>query len=117
MKRQELGRSGEDFAARFLEGKGWRIIDRNVRTRRGEIDLIADDGGTIVFVEVKARSSDAAGLPLEAISLEKARRLRRLAQECYAKHPEWAGREYRVDCIGILTGEKIEVEHVEDALE
>lgn len=54
MNRSAAGKTGEDEAARFLEGRGMRIVARNVRSRRGEIDLVAVDGETIVFVEVKA---------------------------------------------------------------
>jgi putative endonuclease len=62
-----LGNKGERRAAKFLRGRGFRILDRQNSGRLGEIDLIADDGGTIVFVEVKTRRSNVAGHPVEAI--------------------------------------------------
>ena len=61
--RKLLGRSGEDRAARHLAGLGYRVLERNYRTPQGEIDLIALDGDTVVFVEVKTRTSDSFGAP------------------------------------------------------
>ena len=74
-----VGRYGERVAARFLSDAGLEIVDRNWRCPVGELDLVARQGRLIVFAEVKTRSSDAFGLPAEAVSAAKADRLRRLA--------------------------------------
>lgn len=80
MNRRQLGTSGEAAAARFLEDQGYRILGRNVRFRAGELDLVALDGETVVFVEVKTRLSAKAGTGEEAITLAKQRQLTRLAE-------------------------------------
>ncbi len=77
--RKELGRISEDHAARFLASKGYRIKERNYRTRRGEIDIIAEHGQTLVFVEVKARSSDQHGRPLDSVTSPKERTIAAVA--------------------------------------
>lgn len=113
----ELGRKGEDAAARYLESKGFRIIGRNVRTRFGEIDLIAHDAGTVVFVEVKTRASENSGAPLEAIPGRKAARLRKLAEAWAADHDVSDSVDLRIDCIGVVWSDAgISIEHVEDAV-
>lgn len=101
--RHELGRRGEEAAVRFLEELGWRILERNWRTREGEADIIAHEPGsdTLVVVEVKARAGIGYGSPLEAITHSKARRLRRLAA-IYAREHASAARLLRVDAIGVL---------------
>lgn len=73
------GAHAEERAATWLEGRGYRVVDRNVRTPAGEIDLVAWDGDTLCFIEVKARSSEDHGGPLAAISWRKRRRLVRAA--------------------------------------
>ena len=79
VSRQELGRAGEDAAVDALRARGYRIVARNVRMRGGELDVVAEDAGTIVFVEVKARRSTAFGTPAEAVGPRKQRTLCHLA--------------------------------------
>lgn len=114
--KKRLGARGEELAARHLESRGYTILARNHRSRLGEIDLVARDAKTLVFVEVKTRSSDAAGLPLEAITPEKARRLRRLALAFTTAHPELQDLDPRIDCIGVLLGKETVIDHVEAAV-
>lgn len=76
---QKLGRRGEDAAARWYTEAGYRILDRNWRCEHGELDLIVGAAATVVFVEVKARSSRRYGSGFDAVGWEKQRRLRRLA--------------------------------------
>jgi len=76
---QDLGRIGEDLAATYLQRQGLIIMDRNWRCDIGEVDIIARDGQTLVFCEVKTRSGTQFGHPVEAVSDRKIRRLRRLA--------------------------------------
>ena len=115
--RQALGRRGEELAADYLAGLGYRVIDRNWRCRAGEIDLIAridDDGRSkIVFCEVKTRSGLGYGSPLEAITYAKARRLRQLAGHWLAETGDHAD-DIRIDAIGVLIrpGTQPRINHV-----
>jgi putative endonuclease len=74
-----LGRRGEDAAAKYLKRHGYRLIARGVRSRLGELDIIAADRRTVVFVEVKTRRSAEAGHPAEAVDMNKQRRMTRAA--------------------------------------
>lgn len=86
-QRQWLGREGEARAARFLEARGYRIVARNVRADRVEIDLIACRGGVLIFVEVKTRRVGRHGDAAEAVDERKQRRLRRGAHAWLAANP------------------------------
>jgi putative endonuclease len=77
--RRALGASGEDLVARWYESHGYRVLDRNWRCADGELDVVARRDGVLVFCEVKTRSSNAYGVPAEAVTHTKARRIRRLA--------------------------------------
>ncbi|MDN4611321.1 YraN family protein [Arthrobacter burdickii] len=99
--KDQLGRRGEATAAVFLEQAGLRIVDRNWRCPVGEIDLVAVDGSTLVIVEVKTRSSDDFGQPLEAITASKLERLYRLASTWARVHNlRFSG--FRIDAVGVL---------------
>jgi putative endonuclease len=80
-----LGASGEDLACRELARRGYAILDRRYRTRAGEIDIVARDGGTLVFVEVKARTGHRFGGPTEAVTGLKQQRIRRMAADYLAR--------------------------------
>lgn len=111
--KDELGRRGEKLAAEHLIAAGLTIVERNWRCKQGEIDLVARDGGELVFVEVKTRSSVAFGHPLEAITTAKLARLRRLAAAWCDAHP--GGHErIRIDAIAIIapTHGLVEIEHL-----
>jgi putative endonuclease len=86
VNRQQKGRLGEDLAAQFLEGKGYRIVERNYRYDRGEVDIIAQDGGDLVFVEVKLRETEAFGSPEESITLFKEEQLKKVAEGYLFEH-------------------------------
>ena len=77
--RHEFGRDSEASAEQFLRRKGYAILERNLRTRIGELDLVADDRGVLVFVEVKARTTGAFGGALLAVDQRKQAKLIRLA--------------------------------------
>ena len=79
-RRKTLGRRGEDVVVALLRRRGWRILARNFRCPLGEIDLVAEEAGVVVFVEVKTRRTSHAGSGAEAVSAHKQRRLFRLAQ-------------------------------------
>ena len=88
-ERQQFGRAAEETAARYLERRGWRLLGRNVRIGRGELDLIARRGPVLAFVEVKARRSASAGAPEDAVTPRKRRQIARLAALWLALRP-WA---------------------------
>ena len=101
MDRITLGRLGEDAAAAYLRNAGMRVLDRNWRGARGELDIIAAEGDCLVVCEVKTRRSRDFGDPLEAISTRKMRTLRSLAGLWLAEHSLHAPR-MRIDVIGIV---------------
>jgi putative endonuclease len=103
--KDELGRRGEDLAARFLEDAGYSIVERNWRCRQGEIDIVARIADTLVFVEVKTRSGLAFGHPFEAITATKLTRLRGLAAAWCAEHNPQATR-IRLDAIAVIAPRK-----------
>lgn len=116
MGRRELGRRGEDAACRHLEDSGYTIVERNWRSRTGELDIIAAKGGTTVFVEVKSRSVTSFGEPEEAVTPVKVRRIRALTAE-YLAAGERHG-DVRFDVISVVFdagGGPAELRHLEDA--
>lgn len=82
-----MGAVGEDEAERFLASRGYRIVERNFSCRSGEIDLVADDDGTLCFVEIKARAGEQYGSAIESLSRTKLRKLVRAAQWYLTLHP------------------------------
>ncbi len=116
-RRMPLGRRGEEIAARHLRRCGYRILERNFRAAGAEIDLVAADRGTLVFVEVKTRSSAALGAPAEAVDARKAERIRRAAG-VYLRRIQAGGAERpaRFDVVAIIgTGRKSRLELLRDA--
>lgn len=101
MRQRALGRTGEDLAAAFLEGEGMIVLERNFRCQQGEIDIIARDGGTIVFVEVKARRTLALGSPLEAVTRAKLKTIRMVSGVWLRQQNEFYP-STRIDAIGIV---------------
>lgn len=114
MDRNELGRTGESLSARYLQSRGWNVLDRNVRYREGELDLVAERAGILAFIEVKTRRSRAFGSPAEAVTRVKAARIRRLASR-YLTERRPRARDIRFDVIDVLrVGENYQVTHLED---
>ena len=103
-----LGRKGEEAAARFLERHGFVILARNLRSRLGEIDLLARDRSTLVFVEVKARRGSPADPPVAAVDARKRARLGRLALG-YLAARRLGERSCRFDVVGVTLDEAGEV--------
>lgn len=103
MQHLQRGRWGEDLAARHLERMGLTVLDRNFRTRSGEIDIVAMDAqaNTVVICEVKTRTTEDFGSPLAAVTPRKLRRLRGLAAEWLRAHDNGAS-AVRIDVIGIV---------------
>lgn len=101
--RRALGARGEAIAARQLERRGYTIIERNVRLGRGEIDMVALDGETVVFVEVKGNRGRRHGAPEEMVTPAKQRRLTMLAS-WYLLRQRWLGRPARFDVVAVDWG-------------
>ena len=119
MKRHHIGAWGEEIASQYLEAKGYRILARNWRTQEGEVDLVAQDGETIVFVEVKTRTSKEFGWPEESITLTKRRRLQRSAM-AYLSDQDLIDILWRIDVIAIdcnYSGGVERLEHYIDAVD
>ena len=100
--RRALGAAGEEAVARWYIGAGYQVLDRNWRCREGELDLVVARPGTVVFCEVKTRRSTNFGVPAEAVTATKQRRLRTLAARWLAAHPEARARELRFDVAAVL---------------
>lgn len=112
-QRKALGDHGERLAASHLRARGFIVLDRNWRCREGEIDIVAEDRGTLVVCEVKTRSSARYGTPFEAITPEKAARLRRLGWLWSMEQQTRFGR-LRLDVVAIVwhRSGRAEVEHI-----
>ena len=115
INRRIQGKAGEDLAARFLEQNGLKIIERNYRFERGEIDLIAEEGDELVFVEVKARSSAVFGAPEDAVTEEKQEQVHTVADGYLFEH-DIDDRACRFDVVAIeFKKDKTEIRHIRDA--
>jgi putative endonuclease len=120
--RQRTGARAEELVARRLEAAGWEIVERNARTRHGELDIVALDGSALVFVEVKAGRGNAdfgPERPVLAVDRRKQQRVRRLATAWMAERrrtPPYD--DIRFDAVGVTvdrTGRVLDVEHIEGA--
>ena len=112
-----LGISGEALAEDHLRGLGYQIIGRDVRTPLGQLDLVAMDGPTLVFVEVKTRAGHRFGLPQEAVDARKIRKLRQLGLY-YLKIRSHQG-PIRFDVVGltVTNGRLAQVDHIKNAID
>jgi len=122
VQRQRIGRAAEDLVVNRLLRSGWEIVERNARTRFGELDIVARDDRTLVFVEVKAgRANSAYGpeRPVLGVNHRKQQRVRRLATAWMGERrdaPHYA--EIRFDAVGVTydgAGRPIDVEHIKGA--
>jgi len=122
VRRRQIGQEAEELVARRLAARGWRIVERNARTRFGELDIVALDAGTLVFVEVKAgREGSAYGpeRPVLGVGPRKQLRIRRLATAWMSERrdaPRYA--EIRFDAVGVTFdrgGRPVDIEHIPGA--
>lgn len=114
----DLGRQGEDAAALLLAQKGLRILERNLRLGRLELDLVCEEGDTLVFVEVKTRAEGSLATPADGLTRQKRSRLLRAAQAYLAKHNLWH-RPCRFDLVAVLfrAGQLQHIQHDPDAFQ
>ena len=115
-KRLATGHQGEQLAVAYLRRQGLKIISQNTRLRCGELDLVARDGDTLVFVEVKTRKSGRFGSPLEAVDGRKQRQVCRAAQEYLLKNGGFE-QDIRFDVVGVLLTEPPQIEHIKNAFD
>jgi putative endonuclease len=116
--RKLFGQEGESAAEQYLRHKGYRIVARNLRSSVGELDLVAEDGQVLVFVEVKARRTDAFGGAIHAVHQRKQEKLIQLAAQYLARH-HLKDRTCRFDVV-LLQGTDAgasQIEHIQNAFE
>src|SRR6516164_6961378 len=115
--RNPIGKKGEDFATEYLKEKGYKILERNYRKQYAEIDIIAISPDKIlVFVEVKTRTSQTFGTPMEAITPWKLRPVTKLAEYYQSSHPH-VPQAMRIDAIAIVLNQQnqtVNIEHLEN---
>ena len=100
--RRTLGTEGEDAVTRWYVDAGYEIVDRNWRCREGELDVVVSRGSLLVFCEVKTRRTNAFGIPAEAFTIAKQRRLRTLALRWLDAHPRVRASTLRFDVASVL---------------
>lgn len=111
--KDDVGTWGEEYAREWLQRQGWQILSQNWRCPDGEVDIVAQRDGELVFFEVKTRRSIRFGHPVEAVTAPKIARMRRVAGQWLFSHPAVRGR-IRLDLIAILRrGPDVELHHVE----
>jgi putative endonuclease len=118
--RKNFGDSAERVAAMHLEKNGYRIVARNVRTRYGEIDIVAEDADGVAFVEVKARRTRAHGAPEEALTPRKQLKLVQLADSFIAENEIFADKAWRIDLVAMeldAAGNMVRLELIKNAVQ
>jgi putative endonuclease len=100
MKPKEVGALGEKIARDFLRKRGYKIIESNYRCPQGEIDIIARNKGSLVFIEVKTRTGTNLGIPEESVNAQKQAKLRQVALSYLQKHHDSSG-DWRIDVVAI----------------
>lgn len=116
--RNAMGQKGESIAVRFLQEKGYHILERNYRNTFGEIDIVANDAGTLVFLEVKTRKNANFSLPAEAVTVRKQQKISRVAQAYLSQHDQHDSNA-RFDVVTILQPDTAtpQIELIRDAFE
>ena len=116
--RHQFGQASEMQAEQFLLAKGYRILDRNVRTPLGELDLVAEDHGVVVFVEVKGRATEALGGALLAVDHRKRVKLTKLAAQ-YLAQRHWSDKACRFDVVLVkgIPSDPGRIEHLQNAFD
>lgn len=110
----EKGRTGETLAVRHLKNNGYEILDLNYACKTGEIDIVAEAGDYLVFVEVKLRTNLNNGYPREAVGYQKQSKIKRCAER-YIAEKKLYSRDCRFDVIEIVVTDKTEITHITDA--
>lgn len=112
MENKKIGNAGEDLACRYLEKRGYKILERNKHySRFCEIDIIAEYKNTLIFVEVKTRTTNDFGSPFEAITKSKYENIKKGIQFYLQEHKF---QKYRIDVIGITLKPELKIEHLKN---
>ena len=114
--KHEIGKIGEDLATKYLEDVGYTIIERNFMSRQGEIDIIAKDKKELVFIEVKTRTNDMYGKPIEAVNMQKQKHLlNTIKYYLYSKHLE--NEFVRIDVIEVyFNNDTYKINHIKQII-
>lgn len=112
MNKRYIGSEYENKACDYLNNQGYKVIERNFRTYRGEIDIIAKDGEYLVFIEVKYRSKKNYGYSAEAVNIHKQKVIYRVAEGYISLHKEYEGKPCRFDVIAF---DEDNMTHIENA--
>lgn len=114
---RRIGLVGEELAANYIKNKGYNVLDRNYRTKLGELDIIARKQDIVIFIEVKTRTSGAYGMPSEAVNYKKQQTIRKLSQQYILYKKLDKGRfNYRFDVIEVkLIEKRYKIVHIENA--
>ena len=114
INKRKLGKEYEEKAAIYLSDKGYRIIDKNIFTPFGEIDILAEEKETLVFVEIKYRSSNKCGDPLESVNYNKQKKICKSALYIYSRKGFYFDKPCRFDVVAV---NKDEINHVKNAFD
>ena len=113
MSNLSIGQNGEEIARKYLEKQGYKILETNRRfSKLSEVDIIAQDKDTLVFVEVKTRKTDFCGHPLEAITKSKYQHIRQGLFIYLKENPKY--KKYRIDAISVLLKPEVKIEHLKN---
>ena len=113
MSNHSVGQNGEEIAKKYLEKMGYKILETNKRfSKLCEIDIIALDKNTLVFVEVKTRKTDICGHPLEAITKTKYNHIKQGLFMYFKENPKY--KNYRIDAVSVLLKPEVKIEHLKN---
>jgi putative endonuclease len=112
MNTTERGRQAEQAAADYVASKGYRILTRNFKTRRGEIDIVAEKENVLIFIEVRSRQGVDFGLPQETVNRKKRQKIRMTAAQ-YLKQYQALERLCRFDVVGVVFGAQGHIQSIE----
>ena len=117
INKRQIGAEKEAFVCEWLERNGYKIVERNFRCRSGEIDIVAREGGYLVFLEVKYRSSQAQGLPEESVNLRKQRIMSRVALYYLRRYGYGEATPVRFDVVAVFGEDTFSVSLYQNAFE
>lgn len=112
---RDTGRIGEDYAARWLECHGYRVVERNYHSRYGEIDIIAEDSQYIIFVEVKTRAEGSIVRPAESVDRRKQEKILVTAQQFLQESPQTLQPRFDVAAVTMVHGEPLGLQYFPNA--
>ncbi|MCK5237879.1 MAG: YraN family protein [Deltaproteobacteria bacterium] len=116
--KKDMGTYGEDHAVRMLKKAGCKVLERNFRTRMGEIDVVADEDGTLLFVEVKTRGKHSIAKPFESVDRRKQEKIIKASLEYLSKNNIDEDTPIRFDVISIVVdGESVDTEYIKNAFD